>query len=106
MFVAALVFYAAADMSWWLFAALLLAPDLAMAGYWKGPRMGAHVYNLFHITPWPLALVAGGYLWDVALAVSLGLIWLAHIGLDRALGYGLKEVSAFRDTHLGRIGRD
>jgi hypothetical protein len=30
---------------------------------------------------------------------------VAHIGLDRALGYGLKHESGFSDTHLGRIGR-
>jgi hypothetical protein len=33
------------------------------------------------------------------------LIWLAHIGMDRSLGYGLKLPTAFQDTHLGRIGR-
>lgn len=106
LFVVAVAFYAFSGAGWWLFAALLLAPDLSMLAYWKGPRMGAYVYNAFHTTPWPLALLAGGYAAGAALPVSLGLIWLAHIGMDRALGYGLKETSAFRDTHLGRIGRD
>ena len=36
---------------------------------------------------------------------ALALIWIAHIGLDRALGYGLKYATGFGDTHLGRIGR-
>lgn len=102
---AALALYAASGASWWLFAVLLLAPDLSMLAYWKGPRLGAYVYNAFHITPWPLALLVGGYLSDAALPLGLGLIWLAHIGMDRALGYGLKETVGFCDIHLGRIGR-
>jgi hypothetical protein len=32
-------------------------------------------------------------------------VLLAHVGMDRALGYGLKLPTDFRDTHLGRIGR-
>jgi hypothetical protein len=31
---------------------------------------------------------------------------MAHIGLDRALGYGLKLPDDFRHTHLGTIGAD
>ena len=38
-------------------------------------------------------------------ALALGLIWIAHIGMDRMLGYGLKYASGFGDTHLGRIGQ-
>ena len=33
------------------------------------------------------------------------MIWCAHIGFDRALGYGLKSAAGFEFTHLGRIGR-
>jgi len=32
-------------------------------------------------------------------------ILIAHVGMDRMLGYGLKLPSSFQDTHLGRIGR-
>jgi hypothetical protein len=35
--------------------------------------------------------------------VQLGLIWLAHVGADRLLGYGLKYPTGFRDTHLQRV---
>jgi hypothetical protein len=38
------------------------------------------------------------------IAGSVALIWLAHIGFDRALGYGLKYKAGFGFTHLGRIG--
>ncbi|MEF9606012.1 DUF4260 family protein, partial [Paracoccus sp. PXZ] len=38
--------------------------------------------------------------------IAGGGLWLAHVGFDRVLGYGLKLPSGFRDTHLGRIGRE
>ena len=34
------------------------------------------------------------------------LIWAAHIAIDRAVGYGLKYPGSFKDTHLGRMGKD
>ncbi|MFZ4834510.1 DUF4260 family protein [Rouxiella sp. Mn2063] len=34
------------------------------------------------------------------------IIWIAHIGLDRTLGYSLKYSTDFRSTHLGAIGRE
>ncbi len=52
----------------------------------------------------PLVLGTVGVLADVSLAVLLALIWTAHIGFDRVLGYGLKYATAFGDTHLGRLG--
>ncbi|WP_439576057.1 DUF4260 domain-containing protein [Phreatobacter sp.] len=90
--------------SWWLFAFLFLAPDLGMAAYLAGPRLGALGYNLVHTTALPLALAIAGLAMQGPLATAVALIWLAHIGFDRALGYGLKEPSGFKDTHLGRIG--
>lgn len=104
LLVAAAVAYAWAGQSWWLFAASFLAPDLGIAAYLAGPRIGALGYNLVHTTGLPLGLAAASLLWHMPLALALACIWLAHIGFDRALGYGLKEPAGFRDTHLGRIG--
>lgn len=87
--------------NWLLFALLILSPDLAMVGYLVNKRVGATVYNLFHtysITAIPLAL---GLLTNTPLLISLSLIWVAHIGMDRMLGYGLKLPTGFKDTHLG-----
>ncbi len=86
--------------NWWLFAALILLPDIAMLGYFAGPRIGALSYNAFHTYAVPLFLgcaAAALGLWDV---VAMTAIWVAHIGFDRALGYGLKCSSGFDDTHL------
>lgn len=104
LFLAATAAYAWTGQSWWLYAALLLAPDVGMAAYLAAPRLGALGYNLLHITVVPLGVGLAGLAWQAPVAVAAALIWLAHIGLDRALGYGLKEFTGFNDTHLGRIG--
>jgi hypothetical protein len=102
-FALALLIFARGDPSWRLFALLILAPDLSFFGYLAGPRVGALVYNAAHSYAGPLllaaALLATGY------SIAVPLVWCAHIGFDRMLGYGLKYPTAFTDTHLGRIGR-
>lgn len=104
MFAAAVAFYAQAGFSWLGFALLFLAPDLSMLAYLAGPRMGAAGYNLIHTYVPALALTVAGFFGGVPFAAAGGLIWIAHIGIDRALGYGLKYPTAFGDTHLGRRG--
>jgi hypothetical protein len=85
------------------FIALLLAPDLAMLGYLINPRIGATVYNLAHLYALPIALAALGLAVQNPVLVQLALIWFAHIGMDRAAGYGFKYSTAFKDTHLQRV---
>jgi hypothetical protein len=105
LFALAVFLYPKVDDSWIMFLGLILAPDLSMAGYLAGPRVGALAYNAAHITLGPIALAVAGFLYPAVLLIALALIWLAHIGIDRALGYGLKYQAGFRVTHLGRIGR-
>lgn len=100
---AALVIYFWADHPWWLILVLALAPDLAMAAYAAGPRVGAVAYDVVHTYALPLVLGAVGVLADNDAAVAVALIWLTHIGVDRAIGYGLKYPSGFKDTHLQRV---
>jgi hypothetical protein len=102
---AAVSAYAFIGGSWPLFALLLLAPDLAMFGYRFGPGVGAAAYNAVHVYLAPAALGAAGLALGAPTLQALTLIWIAHIGLDRALGYGLKYATGFGETHLGRIGR-
>lgn len=92
--------YGGTGESWWLFAALLLAPDLFMLGYLRDARTGALSYNLGHTYLAPLVLLAAGWAAAPPLAWALGLIWAAHIGMDRAAGYGLKYGRGFRASHL------
>ena len=95
--------YRSTGSSWLLFAVLFLAPDVSFAGYLAGQASGAALYNLFHSYIGPLALMA------VAMRFSwlepYSLIWIAHIGFDRCVGYGLKYGTGFGDTHLGKMGR-
>jgi uncharacterized protein DUF4260 len=100
---AALVIYFWADHPWWLILVLALAPDLAMAAYAAGPRMGAAAYDVVHTYALPVGLGAIGVVADRDAAVAVALIWLTHIGVDRAIGYGLKYPSGFKDTHLQRV---
>lgn len=88
---------------WVLFAVLILAPDIFMLGYVWGNRVGALCYNVGHSYLTPLALAGAGALTGSDLPVSLALIWGAHIGLDRGIGYGLKYSSGFKDSHLTRV---
>lgn len=87
--------------SWWLAPLLFLVPDLSLAGYAAGARVGARVYNLVHTTVLPAVMLGAGYWLSESLVVALALIWLAHIALDRALGFGLKYEDGGGHTHLG-----
>ena len=104
LFVGMVVLYAAWDGSWWIFAILFFAPDLSFLGYLSGPRIGALIYNAAHSYMAPVTLLTLGFGFATPLTLSIAMIWLAHIGFDRALGYGLKYGTGFGVTHLGRIG--
>jgi hypothetical protein len=95
--------YARTGTSWWLFAALWLAPDLSMLGYLASPCRGARVYNAIHTYLLPALLGLSALLLHAHnLLLPIALIWANHIAVDRALGYGLKYAEGFGWTHLGR----
>ncbi|MBB5339537.1 DUF4260 domain-containing protein [Tunturiibacter gelidoferens] len=100
---AVLFLYQHLHYSWLLFALLFLAPDLFMLGYLLNPRIGATTYNLVHTLWLPIALLFAGYLLHWPSAPAIALIWIAHIALDRLLGFGLKYPTFFKDTHLQHI---
>jgi hypothetical protein len=90
--------------NWWLFGALILVPDVGLVAYLLGTRAGAIAYNAMHVLFVPIALALAGFLLPQFDLLSVALIWMAHIGIDRALGFGLKYGAGFGLTHLGRIG--
>jgi hypothetical protein len=102
---AAVVAYAHQSVGWWLFAALFLAPDLSMLGYLAGRKAGAALYNAVHSYVLPLACIAWGTFEQAPPVLAVGLILAAHIGFDRALGFGLKYAAGFGVSHLGLMGR-
>jgi len=90
--------------SWWLFACLILVPDVSLLAYLGGTRLGAVAYNALHVTLGPLVCAGLGLLLPSFDLIQVALIWAAHVGIDRALGFGLKYNAGFGFTHLGRIG--
>lgn len=97
--------YAVLGAAGWIFFALLFfVPDVSFAGYLAGPRVGAVVYNAAHTYASAAIPLVAGWLADSPVTVAIGLIWIAHIGFDRLLGYGLKLPTGFHYTHLGMIG--
>jgi hypothetical protein len=103
VFALSLLLYGELKAGWILFALLILMPDLSILGYLSGVQIGAALYNLIHTLVAPLLFIglslASKQLW----LLPYGLIWTAHIGGDRLLGYGLKYSTNFRDTHLNRV---
>ncbi|MDX6412008.1 MAG: hypothetical protein QOE91_1524 [Gaiellaceae bacterium] len=99
----AVVLYFHEDFGWILFVVLILAPDLSFVAYAFGPKVGAIAYDAVHTELFPVALGTLGVIADSSAATKIALIWLAHIGADRLLGYGLKYPTAFADTHLSRV---
>jgi hypothetical protein len=101
--VAAVALYFHLGYPWWLLLVLALAPDLSMVGYAAGPAAGAVAYDAAHTYAIPLALGVVGVFADADFAVQVALVWATHIGVDRAIGYGLKYPTGFKDTHLQRV---
>ena len=103
IFGAALYLYRAGHYHWWRFAVLFLAPDLFMIGYLKDAKLGCAFYNSVHTVTGPLLLLGGALVFGAPRYMPYALIWLAHIGFDRALGFGLKYPTFFKDTHLQHV---
>src|SRR5262245_58081371 len=104
IFIASIWMYHLANGNWLLFAALLLVFDVSMVGYLKNPKLGALVYNIGHSLVVPGAIAVYSLVLTGSVPAWL-YIWFAHIGLDRMFGYGLKEPTSFKHTHLGHIGK-
>ena len=100
---ASIALYAHADWSSLAYLLLFLAPDVSMLGYLAGPRAGMVAYDAAHFVAVPIGLGTAGVIAGSELPVQLALIWLGHLGMDHALGYGLKYPTAFGDTHLQRV---
>lgn len=96
--------YAHLGTSWWWFAACWILPDLSMLGYLAGACWGARFYNAFHSYILPAVLAGSALVLHAHGLLPAALIWANHIGVDRALGYGLKFATGFGWTHLGRVG--
>ena len=104
-FVAGIVLFGQLGGAWLLFVPAVLLVDGSMAGYLRNPRLGAFTYNLAHQWATGLLVLGCGLLGGVPLLALAGAVLIAHVGMDRLAGYGLKLPTDFHDTHLGHIGR-
>jgi Domain of unknown function (DUF4260) len=98
--VAATCAYSLTAISWWMFAMLFLVPDMFMLGYLRNNKIGSIIYNIGHTYILPGGLLLAAQLSAQPMLMALSLIWIAHIGFDRVLGYGLKYANGFKSTHL------
>lgn len=103
LFVGGILLFAHAGGAWWVFLLFLLAPDLAMLPYMISLRAGAIAYNIIHTFALPLVLLFVALSVSDAVLVQVAAIWIAHIGMDRVVGYGLKYATGFKDTHMQRV---
>ncbi|MDQ0417615.1 hypothetical protein J2Z48_001788 [Croceifilum oryzae] len=95
------LYFCAYQGDWLLFFILFLFPDLSMMGYSINERIGKIAYNLGHTYISGILLFIGWLNhWDFVQQV--GLIWIAHIAMDRMIGFGLKY-DTFQDTHIHRL---
>jgi hypothetical protein len=104
-FIAGIVLYGWTGAPWILLVPLLLLPDLSMLGYVRGPRLGAILYNAVHNWAVGLGVLGLGVAADSMVLLVAGAVLIAHTGMDRLAGYGLKLPTGFHETHLGRIGK-
>ena len=104
-FAAGLAGFLFLGLPWWAFPLLLLVPDVSAAGYLRGPRVGAILYNVVHDLATGVGVAGLGLAIGSVPLAAAGEILVAHSGMDRAAGYGLKLPDAFKHTHLGWIGR-
>lgn len=102
-FIICLLLYIQLEYSILLFILLLLVPDITMLGYLINTKIGSFFYNLGHSSIFPFILFIVAFLTNSSSLLMIVIIWLAHIYMDRSIGYGLKYNDPFKNTHLQKI---
>jgi hypothetical protein len=104
LFVGSIVAYGVISGEWVAFILLLLVPDIAMLGYVLNSKVGAWVYNIGHSYGLAVVMMLAGFALEQTTIVSVGIILMAHIGMDQMVGYGYKYADAeFSESHMKRI---
>ena len=102
-FVASFYMYLYLNFPIWLFFVLLLAPDITMIGYAINKKIGAIIYNFGHSLISPLLFAFSYFYFSKDYLLIISIIWLAHIFMDRSLGFGLKYEDSFKKTHIQKL---
>ncbi|MCD0464048.1 DUF4260 domain-containing protein [Flavobacterium sp. ENC] len=106
LFILGIYLFSLLNYQWWWFLVLILAPDLSMLGYLFGNKSGAFFYNFFHHRGIAVLVYLSGIYFQTEILKLAGIILFSHSAMDRMFGYGLKLVTGFQDTHLGKIGKN
>lgn len=93
LLVVASMLYFVNGWSVWHFLLLFLLPDISLLAYLKNSKIGDFTYNLGHTFTTPFVVMSLTALLNEPFGYKFGLIWLAHIGFDRFLGFGLRPSS-------------
>ena len=101
-----LYLYSLSGYSWLTFLLLFFCPDLTFFAYLINSKVGAIFYNLAHSYAVVALVVVAYLLFGIDTLKLVSIVWVAHIGFDRALGYGLKYSKGFTYTHLGKVGNE
>ena len=103
IFIAGAIGFGALGGPWLAFVPLLLVPDLSAVGYVRGTRLGSMTYNVAHNLVTAGALLGLGLWLGVGWLAITGTVAVAHVGMDRLAGYGLKYPTTFKDTHFQHV---
>jgi len=105
IFILSIYGYSYQEFSWLTFFIFFLVPDISFLGYLVNSKVGAISYNFAHSLIGAAICFGLSIFYMNDMLSTISTIWFAHIGFDRALGYGLKYTKGFGYTHLGRIGK-
>jgi hypothetical protein len=103
LFLLSSFFYIKLQGNWWMFIIIFLSIDFSMIGYLKNNKMGSQLYNVIHNYILAMLLFFIGFFYSSQVFQQVGIIVAAHVSIDRFFGFGLKNSSGFKDTHLGKI---
>jgi len=74
-----------------------------MLGYLANVCIGSAICNFAHAYITPAILFAIAFFAAKPQLYPIAMIWTAHMGFDRLLGFGFKYPTNFKDTHLQRV---
>ena len=77
-----------------------------MLGYLISPCRGARIYNAFHTYTLPVVLGLSAWLLHAHGLVPFALIWINHIGVDRAAGLRPEILQRLRVDAPGHQGKE
>jgi len=103
VFVVSIILFSYLNGNWILFLVLFLVPDLTFFAYLINKKIGSYTYNIMHTYFVPIILITISIIYDYNFGTRIAIIWFAHIGMDRSIGYGLKYPKEFKETHMGKV---